>query len=128
MSQIPPIKIIHAALPVSDMATARSFYIKLGLKPKFERHDPDTGEHLLQLACSDGSFVELIRTSEKQPHPQCQHLGFQVSDIHTAHEALSKSGIPPQTEPNRGASGVDWFFVSDPDGNQLEFTSKVTAE
>ncbi len=117
----------HVSMPITDMDRSKGFYQKLGLTPGFERIDPETNNHLLQMICPDGSFVELVKSKSAEVFRLglSPHFGLQVLDIHAAAEDMKAKGIEPLDDVQRGASGVDWFFVADPDGHLVEFTAAV---
>ena len=125
MTRVPPLILNHVAVPVSDVARSAAFYEDLGLRRGFEKRDPEHGEHLVQFATPDGSFVELIAMSNQVSEARRGHLGFRVDDIDKTHAALCAKGMTPASLPQEGASGVMWFFLSDPDGNLIEFTART---
>lgn len=49
-----------------------------------------------------------------------QHICLEVSDIHTAWDAVIHNGIKPDTEIALGTEGAYQFWLTDPDGNKLE--------
>lgn len=49
-----------------------------------------------------------------------QHLCLEVSDIHEAWDAVLSNGITPKTEIALGIEGAYQFWITDPDGNELE--------
>ncbi len=125
-----PLRLNHVAVPVCEMARAVAFYQILGLRPGFEKHDPISGAHLVQMGIDgDGQFIELIKgTNAPRPTPNhAAHFCFRVTDIQATHAWLHDQGMSPHSTPNLGNSGVDWFFVTDPDGNLIEFTAPAKA-
>jgi lactoylglutathione lyase len=50
-----------------------------------------------------------------------QHICIEVSDIQESWKAVTANGITPDTEINLGADGAYQFWITDPDGNRLEF-------
>ena len=50
-----------------------------------------------------------------------QHICLEVPDIHAAWDAVCANGIKPDTEIVLGPEGAYQFWMTDPDGNRLEF-------
>jgi catechol 2,3-dioxygenase-like lactoylglutathione lyase family enzyme len=113
---------VSAALPVSDLARARSFYIDtLGLTPVVE------GEDVLAFRCADGTdfgvFISQGRASGS--HTQitffCQNLDAEVADLRARGVKLEEFDMPGATVKDgvydmNGQRGA-WF--RDPEGNLL---------
>ena len=45
---------------------------------------------------------------------------MQVEDIDNAFEELSKQNVNILTPITAGRTGINYFFISDPDGNKIE--------
>jgi catechol 2,3-dioxygenase-like lactoylglutathione lyase family enzyme len=112
-----PLRLRHVAIPAPDIAASAAFYTLLGGQPGFVRHDAGRVT-LLQLHFGDG-FVELLADAGS---PGGGHFAFSTDDIEQVWSLLERHGHRPAARPRRGASGVQWFFVSDPAGNAVEIT------
>jgi catechol 2,3-dioxygenase-like lactoylglutathione lyase family enzyme len=113
---------VSAALPVSDLARARSFYVDtLGLTPFME------GDDVLAFRCADGTdfgvFVSQGRSSGT--HTQvtffCQDAEAEAADLRARGVKLEEFDIPGATVTDgvydmNGQRGA-WF--RDPEGNLL---------
>ncbi|MCZ8135971.1 MAG: VOC family protein [Porphyrobacter sp.] len=117
----PPVCFVLAA----DMARARSFYTDtLGLT--------ETGEDPFAVSYDlAGTTLRLTRIEDHQPGPHTV-LGWQVTDIEAAIDALAAKGVQMAiydgygqdargvwTHPGSGAK-IAWFH--DPEGNNLSLT------
>lgn len=49
-----------------------------------------------------------------------KHLALQVGSLADAKRALQDAGLNPGTEITKGRTGIEYFFVQDPDGLWLE--------
>lgn len=113
-----PLRLRHVAIPAPDIAASAAFYTLLGGQPGFVRHDDAGRTTLLQMHFGDG-FVELLCDAES---PGGGHFAFSTDDIERVWSLLERHGHQPAARPRHGASGVQWFFVSDPAGNAVEIT------
>ena len=50
-----------------------------------------------------------------------QHICIEVSDIRKAWKVVTSNGIKPDTEISLGLDGAYQFWLTDPDGNRMEF-------
>jgi catechol 2,3-dioxygenase-like lactoylglutathione lyase family enzyme len=127
MSSTHVFRMNHICIPVTDIARSRRFYEALGLAKGFERISEN--EHLQQMICADGSFVELVKTASADVirFGRSPHFGLQTSDIRATLVDLGMRGIKVIGSIKRGASGVDWVFLEDPDRHLIELTSEVSA-
>jgi catechol 2,3-dioxygenase-like lactoylglutathione lyase family enzyme len=48
-----------------------------------------------------------------------KHIAFEVADLYSAHEELRALNTAI-TDIVRGRTGIDYFFIADPDGNWVE--------
>ncbi|MCR8724637.1 VOC family protein [Frigidibacter sp. ROC022] len=109
----------HVAVPCRELEPAIRFYERLGFRRGFGKPD-DRGRPVLQQMGLGDFFIELIRGAD--PVPGGGHIGLSVPDADRTHAQLISMGLAAEA-PQTGASGVRYFFISDPDGNRIEFTS-----
>jgi catechol 2,3-dioxygenase-like lactoylglutathione lyase family enzyme len=113
---------VSAALPVSDLALARSFYVDtLGLTPVVE------GEDVLAFRCADGTdfgvFVSQDRPSGT--HTQvtffCQSIDAEVADLRARGVQLEEFDMPGATVKDGvyDMNGQRGAWLRDPEGNLL---------
>lgn len=50
-----------------------------------------------------------------------QHISLEVSDIKEAWDAVIANGLKPDSEITLGCDGAYQFWMTDPDGNRMEF-------
>jgi len=119
----------HISLNVIDLITSITFYEKLGFEEKHRYKDGSvTIVHLL----GNGLIVELFRYSNSPTEKtiSCtlghediigiEHFSFHVDDIEKAYQNLSEYST---CTISKGRTGIDYFFISDPEGNRIEIVS-----
>src|SRR5262245_25850123 len=106
----------HIALKVRDLKQTEDFYVGvLGLKIAF-RHPP---KMLFLTTPGSGDLVNFVKDSRRRTGYQgLEHLGFKVTAaaLKRMEKTLKKNRIT--IEGRRGRSA---FYISDPNGYQLEF-------
>ncbi|WP_078578175.1 VOC family protein [Salipaludibacillus agaradhaerens] len=117
----------HIALTVENMDKSLSFYCDtLGLTHAFQVSD-DNGEPWIEyVQVGPQQFIELFYGGKNKGPSVDQkigvhHLCFRVDNVHRIAEHLTSQGIQLDVEPKRGKGGNDQCWVSDPDGNRIEF-------
>ncbi len=120
----------HIAIIVSDIETAKDFYVyKLGFEVIRENYRDKRKDWKLDLRVGDGAeAIELEIFAEPNPpkrtnRPEAcglRHLAFHVEDVAEAVEELKKCGI--ECEPIRYDEYTNkrMTFFFDPDGLPLE--------
>jgi catechol 2,3-dioxygenase-like lactoylglutathione lyase family enzyme len=117
-------KFIMVSIAVSDMKKAKEFYAeKLGLEvvTDYRRSDDNWW---VTLTLPGGASITLARTSavKKTTQPGTLSFYFSTSDIAASHKAFTeKGGTPNEIKDDLygPGSGVKWFNLDDPDGNQV---------
>ena len=108
----------HVSLNVSDVARSLTFYRDLlGLA---ELPRPDLGFCGAWLDAGDGRQLHLIEADV--PTDLGQHMAFRVIDVDDVVEHLRAAGIETTRVVSVGGTATRQTFVSDPDGNRVEFT------
>jgi catechol 2,3-dioxygenase-like lactoylglutathione lyase family enzyme len=107
---------------VSDMPKAKAFYADtLGLKiTKDYRQDDD--HWWVSLACPEGGASINLSTYRENVTPGTISLYFMTSDVAAANQKLSEKGAKVsevQDDLYGPGSGVKFFTLHDPDGNQV---------
>lgn len=122
----------HVALSVSDLERSTAFYTLLGFEPVLRwRADDESltiqhlkrGEALLELFCYAepvGDGVAERDLAGDLPRIGIRHFGLRVEDIGAALVALDRLGLAEGIEGTHGRTGIDYFFVRDPDGIFVE--------
>ena len=107
----------HVHLPVSDLPRSRSFYtetmgFEVGYEDEAMVYFPEVGLIIDQsdTVIGTGTIVGLT----------CQ-------DADAEYERLRQRGAPLGTRPQDQPWGVRNFYVSDPDGNQVEFEQTLAS-
>lgn len=112
------VDIHHVSLNVSDTERALGFYrdvLGMALLPR-----PNFPFGGAWLDAGNGRQVHLIEA--KVPADVGQHLAFQVTDLDLTIEQLRAGGVETPGAIAVGNTGIRQTFVSDPDGNRIEFT------
>ena len=111
-------QINHVTTMVKDTARAMEFYNNLlGIKQIQSQVDNPA---ITWLQLDNGIMVHLIETDEAPAKPGNIHHAFQVDDLEATQSTLESNGF----EILRGGvryDGQAYFFISDPDGNSVEF-------
>ena len=118
-------KFIMVSIAVSDMKKAREFYAeKLGLEIVTDYRRSDDNWWVTLIHPGSGASITLARTSavKKTTVPGTLSFYFSTSDIAAAHKELNERGVKTNEVKDDlygPGSGVKWFNVDDPDGNQV---------
>jgi predicted enzyme related to lactoylglutathione lyase len=109
-------------IAVTDMPKAKAFYAdKLGLKvtSDFRR---DGHNWWVGLALPEGGTSVILTTAHENMKPGTMKLYFATADIAEAHKQIGAKGAKVNEVKDDlfgPGSGVKWFSLEDPDGNQV---------
>ncbi len=110
------------SVAVTDMPKAKAFYLdKLGLKVTSDSR-MDDHSWWVGLALPEGGASVILTTAYENMKPGTMKMYFATSDVEGAHKELSAKGAKVNDVKNDlfgPGSGVKWFSVEDPDGNQV---------
>ena len=110
------------SIAVSDMPKAKAFYAdKLGLNVATENRRDDHN-WWVSLTLPEGGASITLTTAHENMKPGTMKLYFATPDVTVAHQDLSLRGAKVNEVKNDlfgPGSGVKWFNVEDPDGNQV---------
>ncbi len=117
-------KLVMLSINVSDMSKAKAFYSdKLGLKVTTDFRQNDDNWWVSLTLPEGGATITLSRaTGFENMKPGTMTLYFETSDIATANKELSNKGVKVNEVKDDlfgPGSGVKWFNLEDPDGNQV---------
>lgn len=124
-------KLSMVSVVVSDMKKAKEFYAeKLGLQVATDYRLNDDNWWVTLTFPGGGPSITLARSSttdNEPPKPGTVSFYFSTSDLAAAHKALSEKGL--MTDEIRDdlygpGSGVKFFQLQDPDGNQVTFAQE----
>ena len=128
----PMFSLHHVALSVSDLDATIAFYTALDFEPVYRWHAEDgklmivhlkQGEFLLELFCFEDPSPAPLSSQELAsdlPRVGIKHFGLRVADIHAALAQLQAQGLADDVQVVKGRTGIDYFFIKDPDGILLE--------
>jgi len=106
----------HIALKVRDLKKTEDFYVNvLGLKVAF-RHPPSM---IFLTTPGSGDLLNFVKTSQRQSANQgLEHLGFKVTsaELKKIESKINKLNIKID-----GRRGKTAFYITDPNGFQLEY-------
>ncbi len=114
----------HAAFDCYDFDTTLDFYTRvLGFEEMFRMHNEAGELTTLYLRVSDTTFLELFpKTGEIPPADRrYSHLCFEVDDLEIMVRELQSRGATLDADIKTGLSGSLLAWVSDPEGNRIEF-------
>ena len=110
------------SVAVTDMPKAKAFYSdKLGLKVTTDTRRDDHN-WWVGLALPEGGTSVILTTAHENMQPGTMKLYFATSDVAGAHEELGVKGAKVNELKHDlfgPGSGVKWFSLEDPDGNQV---------
>jgi catechol 2,3-dioxygenase-like lactoylglutathione lyase family enzyme len=119
-------KLTMVSVVVSDMKKAKEFYAeKLGLEVATDYRQNDNNWWVTLTLPGGGATITLARsstTSNEPPKPGTMGFYLSTSDIAAAHNALNEKGAKPsevRDDLYGPGSGVKFFQLKDPDGNQV---------
>ena len=123
-------KLTMVSVVVSDMKKAKEFYAeKLGLEVATDYRQNDNNWWVTLTLPGGGASITLARSSSVKKTTQPGTLSFYLStsDIAAAHKELNEKGV--NTSEVRDdlygpGSGVKFFQLKDPDGNQVTFAQE----
>lgn len=124
-------KLSMVSVLVSDMNKAKEFYAeKLGLEVATDYRQNDNNWWVTLIFPGGGASITLARSStthNEPPQPGTISFYFATADITAAHQALNEKGVAVgeiMDDLYGPGSGVKFFQLTDPDGNQLTFAQE----
>ncbi|SDM29893.1 VOC family protein [Sediminibacillus halophilus] len=117
----------HLALTVEDMELSLDFYCgTLQFQHVFGIKDDNGNPWIEYIKVGTGQFIELFYGGDNRPEADANRIGFhhlclEVTDIEKTANQLKEKGIKLDSEPKRGKDDNYQCWVSDPDGNWIEF-------
>ena len=116
-------KLMMLYMAVSDMPKAKEFYAdKLGLKVT-QDYRQDDNNWWVSLTFPEGGVTITLSTFHVNTQPGTMNLYFATSDVGAAYKELNNKGVKVNEVKDDlfgPGSGVKWFELADPDGNQVK--------
>jgi lactoylglutathione lyase len=121
-------KPIHCMIMVSDLERSAGFYEAVFGCRVVDRHRYP-GHELVYMRDAEGGFeIELIEAEKPEASPRVEtplwHLAFGLDDLDAEYRRLQGMGVrldPISDYVANGAFQTRFFYLYDPDGNQIEF-------
>lgn len=123
----------HCTLSVRDTEKSAGFYAIFGFKLAFRWTAEDASLVITHLTRDDGFILELFEYGSNRglapdrpqvgndlERPGVKHIAFNVADLPVAAAELQKMDCGEMTEIQLGRTGIEYFFIADPDGNWVE--------
>jgi lactoylglutathione lyase len=114
----------HTAFGCHDVDTSLAFYSKLGIHESFRLVHDDGRVRLVYLHISGDRFLELFPGGPQpgsEQNTSFRHICLLTDDIETLVSELKSAGITIDREVSQGLDANLQAWVSDPDGNAIEF-------
>ncbi|MDA2933464.1 VOC family protein [Acidobacteria bacterium AH-259-D05] len=122
----------HVSLSVTNINKSVEFYSIFGFRKVHEWCADDGSLQIIHLRLGD-SLLELFCFSNPKEPPEStreletdlpvigvRHFALQVNSIIDARNRVIEKGYKPCVATKRGRTGIDYFFVKDPDGIFVE--------
>ena len=122
----------HVSLSVTNIDRSIAFYNVFGFKDAF-RWTADDGTLEISHLKLNGFYLELFCYADSKPALDsmnvletdlkvvgARHFGLRVQSIDKAKRLLIENGIDKSIEIKKGKTGIDYFFIKDPDGIFVE--------
>lgn len=122
----------HVALSVSDLERSAEFYAIFGFKPVVRWQADDASLRIWQLK-NGSAMLELFCYAEPQdealsardlasdlPRLGIRHFGVRVDNLQSTLAELKQQGLADNVSITHGRTGIDYFFLRDPDGIFVE--------
>jgi len=115
-------RLSHVCLSARDLNKTIAFYCEvLGCRIAHEFRNQQSELYGVFLAVNNGTFLEFFQgDAPAQPRGVFRHLCFEVDDIQQTAEQMKVKGFPAEVSRGR-TDRVLQFWITDPDGNQVEF-------
>lgn len=125
----------HVTLSIRSLNASVDFYGWLGFRTLLRWDSADDDLTIVHLSSADGHLIlELFCYAENSFEPSLslsagndltavgvKHFALQVADLKSLHErALDEWGESSVTELTVGRTGIQYFFLRDPDGMWVE--------
>ncbi len=115
-------RLIMLSLAVTDMPKAKAFYTdSLGLTISKD-YRQDENNWWVSLALPDNSATLTLTTNHENMKPGTLKLYFATTSVTDSHKTLLDKGLKVndiKDDLYGPGSGVKWFSLDDPDGNQV---------
>ena len=119
---------IHCMIMVSDLKRSSSFYEAVLGYRVVDRHRYPGTELVYMRAPENGFEIELIEAEAREASPQVEtplwHLAFGTDNLDREYSRLQSMGVrldPISDYVANGTFQTRFFYLYDPDGNQIEF-------
>lgn len=116
----PPVWVGHLILPANDVALARDYYVKLGM-----RHIV-TGDTYSVLELRGGTHLVLSKREDPTPEGSEAHFDIMVEDVDVAWKEYTELGFEPSQIEDGGIHRS--FKLRDPSGYLLTVNSTHVSE
>ena len=115
-------KLVMLSMAVSDMVSAKDFYAdKLGFRITSD-YRQDDNNWWVSLGLPGGGTSITLTTTHENMKPGTMKLYLSTPDIQVSYKQLTAKGLRLTGKINDDlygpGSGVKWFNLNDPDGNQ----------
>lgn len=119
----------HVSLVVNSIDSSLKFYSVLGFVDKYRFCDAEGNVEIHHLK-NTAFIIELFkyrdcennfdRDIEDDHKIGIEHFSMQVENIESAYDELANQDIKILTPITKGRTGIEYFFICDPDGNRIE--------
>ena len=119
-------KMAHLGMRVTDLETSERFYKDvLNCRKSGKIENDSIRISFVDFANGTIELVQMMGQAEPATHGECIHLAFEVEDIEAEFERVSALGVELIDPRPRQFNGGSLFFFKGPDGESIEFCSKI---
>ena len=119
-------KLAHIGLRVADLEKSERFYKEVLSCRKTGKIETDSVRiSFVDFANGTIELVQMLGPAERATHGDGSHLAFEVKDIDAEFERVRALGVELIDPKPRQFHGGSLFFFKGPDGESIEFCSKI---
>jgi catechol 2,3-dioxygenase-like lactoylglutathione lyase family enzyme len=119
-------RLAHIGIRVTDLEKSERFYKDVLNCRKSGKIETDSVRiSFVDFTNGTIELVQMLGQAERAAHAESPHLAFEVQDIEAEFERVRSLGVELVDPRPRQFHGGSLFFFKGPDGESIEFCSKI---